>query len=443
MYQAYICKLKNVRKHPNADRLQLADCFGYQVIVGLDNTEDELGIYFSTDGKLSLAFLKCNDLLSYKDAEGNKKGGLFDERGKVKTQKLRGEKSEGYWCPISYLYTFMGFVADKDYSTVSTDFKYKEGDVLTEWNGNIICERYETLQTRKAAKGQQKSAKPKSMWFPEHVDTQQFLFELNKIPVGSRIVISEKLHGSSSRFGLIYTPHKPSWWKLWLNKIHLWYPTYSYEKEVGTRRVILSENKPDYYNDKAFRYNVATFQGLQDGEIIYGEIVGYTSNGSSIMPPHPTEKMKDKTVIQKYGNKITYSYGCEPNVNTESGAPQQDFYVYRIIIKRPDYSRELTQVELEQRCKELNLKTVPVLNSFVYDGNQEWLKQHVIDLACGESILDVRHIKEGVVLRVEIPEGNHAHDGQMYFFKYKSFEFRILEGISKEDDTVIDIEEAS
>ena len=33
MYKAYITKLKNVRPHPNVDRLQLGDCFGNTVCV--------------------------------------------------------------------------------------------------------------------------------------------------------------------------------------------------------------------------------------------------------------------------------------------------------------------------------------------------------------------------------------------------------------------------
>ena len=32
-YKAYITELKNVRKHPNADRLLLGDCFGNTVCV--------------------------------------------------------------------------------------------------------------------------------------------------------------------------------------------------------------------------------------------------------------------------------------------------------------------------------------------------------------------------------------------------------------------------
>lgn len=44
-YNIYVTKLKNVRPHPNADRLQLADCFGNTVCISLDHSEGELGVY--------------------------------------------------------------------------------------------------------------------------------------------------------------------------------------------------------------------------------------------------------------------------------------------------------------------------------------------------------------------------------------------------------------
>ena len=52
MYEAYITTLKNVKKHSNADRLQVAECFGNQVIIDLSYKEGDTGIYFPTDGKL-------------------------------------------------------------------------------------------------------------------------------------------------------------------------------------------------------------------------------------------------------------------------------------------------------------------------------------------------------------------------------------------------------
>ena len=56
MYKAYVTTLKNVRKHPNADKLLLADCFGNTVCVSLDYTEGMVGVYFPEDGKLSEEF---------------------------------------------------------------------------------------------------------------------------------------------------------------------------------------------------------------------------------------------------------------------------------------------------------------------------------------------------------------------------------------------------
>ena len=53
MYNAYITKLKNIRNHPNADRLNLAECFGNTVVIGKDYDEETLYIYFPTDGQLS------------------------------------------------------------------------------------------------------------------------------------------------------------------------------------------------------------------------------------------------------------------------------------------------------------------------------------------------------------------------------------------------------
>lgn len=83
MYQAIVCRIK-VRPHPNADRLQLGEAHGYQVIVGLDTEDNELGIFFPCDGQLSEAFATSNDLIGYTDEAGNKKGGYFAKNCRVR-----------------------------------------------------------------------------------------------------------------------------------------------------------------------------------------------------------------------------------------------------------------------------------------------------------------------------------------------------------------------
>lgn len=49
-YNAYVCRIKNLRKHNNADKLMLGECFGNTVCVDTSYEVDELGIYFPTDG---------------------------------------------------------------------------------------------------------------------------------------------------------------------------------------------------------------------------------------------------------------------------------------------------------------------------------------------------------------------------------------------------------
>ena len=131
MYYAYITKLKNVRKHPNADRLQLAECFGNTVVVSLDYTEGQLGIYFPSDGQLSTEFAEINNLLRKKDENGNNIGGYMDpDKRNVTAIKLRGEKSDGIFLPLTSLETF-GDIS-----------KLSEGDRIDNFNGKEICKKY-------------------------------------------------------------------------------------------------------------------------------------------------------------------------------------------------------------------------------------------------------------------------------------------------------------
>ena len=104
-YLAVISKLNDIRKHPNADRLNIAICSnGYQVLIGLEHKEGELGVLFTDDGQLSLEFCVANNLIKNVDPEtGKNLGGLFDNRRRIQCQKIRGEKSEAFWIPLDSL----------------------------------------------------------------------------------------------------------------------------------------------------------------------------------------------------------------------------------------------------------------------------------------------------------------------------------------------------
>ena len=140
-HKGVVVRLKNVRPHPNADRVQLATCLGNQVVVGLDNKEGDWGVYFNNDLQLSHEFCHANNL--YRDKTKNKfpdeKAGMFDDNRRVRAQRFRGEISDGFWTP---LYTF-GFIYVTGLNV--------EGLELDEWGGVPICNKYINPNTLKAA----------------------------------------------------------------------------------------------------------------------------------------------------------------------------------------------------------------------------------------------------------------------------------------------------
>ena len=101
----YITTLKDLRPHPNADRLMLATCFGNTVCVAKDlYYEGQIGVYFETDLQLSMEFCKENNLLAVYENGVNISGGYMDpNKRNVRTIKLRGEPSDGLFLPMSSL----------------------------------------------------------------------------------------------------------------------------------------------------------------------------------------------------------------------------------------------------------------------------------------------------------------------------------------------------
>ena len=199
MYKAIVTRLKDVRPHPNADRVQLATCHENQVVVGLDNKEDELGVYFSSDGQLSHEFCYNNDL--YRDALLNKhpeeKPGMFDNNRRVRTQKFRGEISDGFWVPLHY-FSFIGEYTDLN----------SEGFEFNEWKGIPICSKYINFATSEVAhENKEKKTKTakKSIMFKEHFDTGHVGPNLHRFGKGQYIIITEKVHGCVSMNTLVET----------------------------------------------------------------------------------------------------------------------------------------------------------------------------------------------------------------------------------------------
>ena len=443
MYKAIVTRLKNVRPHSNADKVKLATCIGNQVVIGLDHEEDELGVYFPCDGQLSHEFCKANNLYrdSLLNADPSAKPGMFDNNRRVRAQRFRGEISDGFWVPLDN-FKFAG-------TTVLVDEGY-EFDTL----GTIpICSKYINPATAKAAEQNagKKTRKAKtSVMFKEHFDTEHFGNNLHVFQAGQTIIVTEKLHGTSGRIGHVRVERELTW----VEKLAEFFGA-NVSKETwkylnGTRRVVLEESSGTQFHDPGIREKAfKVFDGnLRKGETVFFEIVGFEPSGTPIMPAGDVNALKDKAFAKKYGEKMFYSYGCE--------RPNCEVYVYRMTLTNDDgQSLDYSWEDVVSRCKEIGVKTVPHISTFTLkellldyrERNaipqevdvderdlREYFSQLVQEWGSGESLLDNRHIKEGVCVRIE--GGLHNRT-----FKFKSFEFKVLEGIAK-DAGVVDAEEA-
>jgi hypothetical protein len=277
--------------------------------------------------------------------------------------------------------------------------------------------------------------------FKEHFDTGHFGKNIHEYKKGQHIIVTEKLHGTSGRIGHVQITRDLNWIEKLANRIGIKIQETEWKYLNGTRRVVIEESSGTQFHDPTIRdkaFNL--FKGnLRKGETVFFEIVGYESTGAYIMPSVDTTKMGDKNFTKIYGEKMAFSYGCEPT--------QSDVYVYRITFSNEDgHTIDLAWEDVVKRCSEIGVKPVPHITTFTLNELEaitgkhddrdlyEYFENTITTMGSGASTLDSRHIKEGVCVRIEGGINNKT-------FKFKSFEFKVLEGIVK-DTGVVDAEEA-
>ena len=491
MYNAYITRIKNMHKHPNADRLQIGECFGNAVIVSMEYEDNQLGVYFPSDGQLSVEFAEANNLLRKKDENGNNIGGYMDpDKRNVTAIKLRGEKSDGLFLPLKSLESF------GDISTL------KEGDRIDAFNGHEICCKY--VPRRQNRRGHysegnktRKKKVPVAPLFAEHADTEQLAYNLAAFKPGDEIEITLKMHGTSQRTGYlpVFKGYKKDFWgrimscvkpksefaKKLLAKaeVHAT-PLYDWGYVSGTRRTVLENFEGGYYGSNEFREaHSKFFEGkLNKGEEIFYEVVGYTHTGAPIMASGDNKKLNDKDFVKQYGQTTVFSYGCVPYAHAEEHYndsrpgyqdepvevhfPQSNIYVYRMTMTNEDgFTVEYSPDFMRYRCEQMGVKTVPVLakgkinetrdnhpyldyynlvagfnnSSVSCDTPGECVKYVAEQFYDGPDPVGKTHIREGVVVRI-------INRPKFCAYKHKNWYFKALEGIVKVEAETPDIEEA-
>ena len=445
-YLAKIVKIDNFHKHSDPEVTKLKCCCidGFNIITGIDS-EPGLYVYFPTACCINPKFLSYANL--YRHGELNvdqTKTGMFDDNGRVKAIRLRGELSEGFIIPIVVLENWV-------MSTVNVELKVEEGtefdsiehDGKTFW----VNKKYIPKNTRTSgAPGSGNSGKGKQPKGLDKIIENQFRFHYDTVLIkkcphvlhpSDLISITSKVHGTSGISAYVLCKQELNW----KHKIARWLTGEEFDKYdylYSSRSVI----KNQYYNKSVQGgfYGVDVWKYADDivrpclskGMTAYYEIIGFLPNGG---------------YIQK-----NYDYGCLPPVGDEAYTYGKHFKVqiYRVTIT--DVSgkvHEFSAREVQLWAQMVGL--VPV-EQYYYgyakdlypdlDPSEHWNENFLSKLAndknfymeCNSPTCDNKVPHEGIVIKIE----NMKSEA----FKLKCFKF--LDGEGKAlDKGEVDIESES
>ena len=248
-YAAVVVEIKTLVPLENCDNVQAAIIMGNQVIVSKDVKVGDIGLYFPLECALSKDYLLNNNL--YRKPELNRDSsqkGYFEENGRIRCQKFRGNNSEGLFMPMSSV-QFAG-VLELDL-----------GSEFDELNGINICKKYVIKQQRTPGAPGNKTSKKTKKWesklvdnqFKFHQDTSMLYKNVHRIKPDDIIDISYKMHGTSGISSYVLCKRKLKWYEKVAKFIGIKVVEEEYDYIYSSRKVIKNEalnpNAQHYYNE--------------------------------------------------------------------------------------------------------------------------------------------------------------------------------------------------
>lgn len=144
------------------------------------------------------------------------------------------------------------------------------------------------------------------------------------------------------------------------------------------------------------------------------------------MPECNNKKVKDKEFEKVYGKTTKFTYGCQPG--------ESEMYVYRMTLTTlDDFVFEVPYEVMKIYCEQIGVKVVPLLDKFMFTTKEDLLERVDKWLDIPDPI-GKTHVSEGIVVRIE-------NKVKFTAYKQKSWTFKILEGIIKDESDVPDMEE--
>ena len=336
-YAAQVVTMPAPRKHPNADRLEIFDVLGMQLIASTGTyKEGEIAVVFGAETQLSEILASEANLLRRSEMNKNPevKGYLEDNR-RVRAMKLRGQVSSALTIPEDEFCLIFGLTQGEN---------LKPGTRFDHVNGVEVCRKYEivTPQPRflpEDAKRKKAFKRVDEAIFPQHLDTDNFFRAsdgFTPADLEREVIVTQKLHGSSVRLANIPVKRKLTWLERIVQKLGVKVQAKEYDTIAGSRRVVKDANNPDagFYKSDIWSDALEAYDwALTEGYIIYGELVGYIPNGGPI--------------------QRGYTY--------EEPEGEYQLYVYRVAAVVGDDVVDLSWDQVKQFCAERDLNWTPEL----------------------------------------------------------------------------------
>lgn len=337
-YSAVVVRVPRTIELPNCDNVHAVPIFGSQAITQKSVQEGDLMLYFPAEVQLSPEYCRVNNMYRHSElnADPEIKGYIEDNR-RVKAMKFRGHRSDALLMPISSL----SFITQKLPVPPPGERYHHEGDTFDEYHGVEICRKYVPAGLKEARPGAEKTPRLSLKSFPEHLDTDNYWRNAHKIrPEAGPLTVTQKLHGTSGRWGRVLVDRKLSFWERLAKRLGIKVQEQEYQLVAGSRRVVkgVSENEQHFYDTDLWSVWAAKIGGLiPDGFIVYGEIIGWTPEGSPIQP--------------------NYTYDLPKG--------QNELYVYRVArIDERGLVTDLSWPAVKDFCRDRGLKWVPGVDHY-------------------------------------------------------------------------------
>ena len=439
-YLAKIVKIDNFKPHqdPAVNKLKCCSIDGFNIITGID-AQPGLYVYFPIACCINPDFLSYANLYRQKILNRNPEcSGMFEDNGRVKAIRLRGELSEGFIISVQVLEDYIISITNKTIQ-IENNVEFdtiKYGD-KTFWFNKKYIPKAEPKKLQ--GPNLPKSKKPKGYnkiiptQFRFHYDTVIIKKCPGVIKPDDIISITEKVHGTSGISAYVLCKQELNWKQKiakWLTKEAFDIYDYVYASRSVVKNPFYNKNvTKGFYDVDVWKYADEIIRPLLvKGMTIYYEIIGYLPN---------------KSYIQK-----GYDYGCVPPKEDEVYTYDKHFKikVYRITITNIDgIIHEFSTREVQQWCNYFGL--IPVTQYYyglaknLYPNipiDNDWSNNFITQLSDDKNFYmeqnsptctnKVPH--EGIVIKVE----NMRSEA----FKLKCFKFIDRETVNSEELNIED-----